>query len=182
MMTRSSTKFAVLGAIAGVLMGTALVVAACGGGDDLGDIKATATAAAKNAPSPTPTQDPVPAYQQNAEQKASELATAVKKIQDDMIAASTTQADPKWPSVLTADADTITQKAKELSALKAPNADYQPIADQMTTAATKLSSGADLMKQAVTKLSQEFGVQGAAALDEGMHQLATAREALAAKK
>ncbi|MCZ2109213.1 MAG: hypothetical protein LC118_06575 [Dehalococcoidia bacterium] len=181
-MTRFGTRHVLFGLLAAALGGTTLVAAACGSGDDLGDIKATATAAAKNAPSPTATPDPVPAYRQAADQKAGELATAVKKIQDDMIAASTTQADPKWPSVLTADADAITQKANELIALKAPNADYQPVADQMTTAATKLSTGADLMKQAVTKLSQDFGIQGAAALDEGMKQLATARETLANKK
>lgn len=163
--------------LVGAMVVAAIVVAtACGGDDDLGDIQETATAAAQNATAtaavttPTPTAGATSEYLASVKRLGQALAEAGGTLQSDMLAAAESQADPKWPGVLTADAASVVSAAQELIDLEPP-AGQESLDGQVEAAAQKLLDGANLMKTAVEDQSPESGAQAAAALGEGQGML-----------
>ena len=168
-----------------------LVVAAaafqgCGGGDDGGDdfadIKATATAAAQRSPSPEATVDLVKAYYVQASALAKELADLTNTLDADMLGAQASQGDPKWPPVLTADADLVIAKANALNTLAVPAGVPPTLAGRVGGAAQGLAAGANLLKQAILKLDPAIGAEAAATLDNAENLLDSVRAELDAAK
>ena len=156
---------------------------ACGGGDDeddFEDIRATATAAAAATPSPSPgpTQDPTIPYYSQALALANELAELVNKLDADMLAAQSSQADPKWPQLLTADADLVIAKAKQLDSLTVPGGVPETLRGKIRQACDGLAAGADLLKQAILKLDPAIGQESASTLDAGENVLEEVRAEL----
>lgn len=156
---------------------------ACGGGDDeddFEDIRATATAAAAATPSPSPgpTQDPTIPYYSQALALANELAELVNKLDADMLAAQSSQADPKWPQLLTADADLVIAKANQLDSLTVPGGVPETLRDKIRQACDGLAAGADLLKQAILKLDPAIGQESASTLDAGENVLEDVRAEL----
>lgn len=162
----------------------ALLVGACGGGDEdeFEDIRKTATAAALLTPSPTaaPTVDPLAAWYADALKAADALAEAVNQLNDDMLAAQQNQADPKVPALLTADAGLVIAKAAALSALQAPAGTPETLAGKIAEAVEGLTNGANLLKEAIAKLDPAIGQQSADALAAGEATLDDVRAELTA--
>lgn len=140
----------------------------CGGDseDEFEDIRKTATAAALLTPSPTaaPTVDPLAAWYADALKAADALAEAVNQLNDDMLAAQQNQADPKVPGLLTADADLVIAKAAALTAVRAPAGASEALTGKVAEAVEGLTNGANLLKEAITKLDPAIGQQSADAL------------------
>jgi hypothetical protein len=145
-----------------------LLVGGCGGDseDEFEDIRKTATAAALLTPSPTaaPTVDPLAAWYADALKAADALAEAVNQLNDDMLAAQQNQADPKVPGLLTADADLVIAKAAALTAVRAPAGASEALTGKVAEAVEGLTNGANLLKEAITKLDPAIGQQSADAL------------------
>ena len=163
-----------------VCLATVLAVAiGCGGGgDDIKDIQATATAAAKTRPSPTATPDLVTAYRTKVTAGAQKLGDATDTLIKDMLAAAESQADPKWPPVLQADAAAIAAAATSLKSLAPPGDTYKPFAAQLDTAIDSLSRAAVLLKQTVQTADPALGAHPFELLGKGKGQLAAALAAL----
>ncbi len=157
-----------------------LAAVACGGSeeDDIKNIQATATAAAKNRPSPTATPDPVAAYRLKVTAAGKQLSEATDQLHKDMLAASESQADPKWPALLTADADALIAAAAAAQALTPPEEKYKAFATGLNEVAATLDKGAKLLKQAIPTGDQEIGAQAFFAIDEGKTKLPGALAAL----
>ncbi len=157
-----------------------LAAVACGGSeaDDIKNIQATATAAAKNRPSPTATPDPVAAYRQKVAAAGKRLSEATDELHKDMLAASVSQADPKWPAILNADADAVIAAAGSVLALAPPGEKYKAFAASLNEVAATLDKGAKMLKQAVPTGDQEVGAQAFFAVDEGKTKLPDALAAL----
>lgn len=147
----------------------ALQVGGCGGdsGDEFEDIRKTATAVALLTPSPmaTPTVDPLVAWYADALNAANQLADAVNRLNDDMLSAQQNQADPRVPGLLTADADTVIAKAVALKAVAVRPGAPASLATKITDATGGLTTGANLLKEAIAKLDPAIGQQSADALD-----------------
>lgn len=164
----------------------ALTVGAVGcgdddGGDDFEDIKQTATAAALRTPSPGPTTDPAVAYYAEAAKLAKELGDLVNTLDADMLAAAQSQGDPKWPSVLAADADLVIAKAQQLDRLPAPGSVPQTLTGKINQAVDGLAAGAELLKQAILKLDPAVGAEASATIDNAENLLDEVRAELDAK-
>lgn len=170
------SRAAELLAIAALAAAVIASAAACGGDDDISDIQATATAAAQNATAtaavstPTPTADATTEYFGNVKSLGQALTEDAGTLMSDMLAASESQADPKWPGVLTADAESVVSAAQRLIDLQPPPG-QETLDAQVEAAAQKLIEGANLMKTAVEDQSPESGAQAAAALGEGQGML-----------
>lgn len=158
------------------------LLGACGddGKDDFDDIRATATAAALQTPSPGPTTDPVTTYYAQALSLATELGELVNALDADMLAAAQTQADPKWPGVLNTDADLVIAKAKALDSLAAPGSVSQTLTGKINGASDGLAAGAELLKQAILKQDPAIGASAAQTIDEGENALDEVRSLLEA--
>lgn len=166
-----------------LLLAAALALAfaagACGGGankgDDLSDIQGTATAAAAKRPPPTATPDPVTAYREKVVAGTTRLTQLADQMSKDMLATADSQADPKWPGILNADADQVTQLATDLQKLAAPaDTRYAAFAKQLATATDSLIKAARLLKQAVITADVATGTQAFETLTAGTQQLADA--------
>jgi hypothetical protein len=158
-----------VGLVAGLAL-MALLVSACG--DD--DSTATAT------PSPAvTTADPGAVYRGKAQAAAAKLATQAETALQDMQAAQLSQADPKWPATLTADADLITAAATELKGLKPPAGPLEDVARRLAEAADRLTEGAKFLKQSVQNADPVAGGQAFDALSDGQGKLAAAAPSLA---
>lgn len=157
----------------------AVLAAACGGGgDDVADIVKTATAVATTKPSPTPTPDAVAAYRTRVVEVSDRLRDRTTTLTTDMLAAAETQGDPKWPGVLTGDADLLAAAAAEAQALAPPTEAYRAFASKLNTAAATLGQGAATMKQAVQRADATLGGQAFELLANGTTQLQEAMSAL----
>jgi hypothetical protein len=157
----------------------ATLAAACGGGgDDVGDIVKTATAVAKTKPSPTPTPDAVATYRAKVAEVTAKLRERAASLTTDMLAAAETQGDPKWPAVLTGDADLVVAAATEAQALTPPADAYRAFAAKLNAAAATLGQGAATMKQAVQRADATLGGQAFELLTNGTTQLQEAMAAL----
>lgn len=156
-------------AVLGVACATVVAITgvACGGSDS--------TPAAT--PTATPTQAPGDQFTTDALAAANRLKKEAATLLQDMIAAQASQADPKWPDVLNADADLIVTAAKAVSDLQAP-AEHAADAAALAAAAETLSQGATLLKESVTTQSQDTGQQAFTALTEGQTKLEAAIAAL----
>lgn len=150
-----------------------LAAASCGGSeeDDIKNIQATATAAAKNRPSPTVTPDPAGVYRQKVTAAGKRLSEATDQLHKDMLAASVSQADPKWPTVLTAGADGVIAAAAAVQALVPPDEKYRAFATGLNEVTATLDKGAKMLKQAIPTGDQEIGAQAFFAIDEGKTKL-----------
>lgn len=161
-----------------------LVVGGCGGDseDEFEDIRKTATAVALLTPSPpaAPTVDPLAAWYADALEAANGLADAVNQLNDDMLAAQQNQADPKVPGLLTASADVVIAKGAALRALAAPAGAPPALTGRITEAVDGLTSGANLLKEAIAKLDPAIGQQSADALAAGEEILDAVRKELEA--
>jgi len=156
-----------------------VLVSACGGGgDDVGDIVKTATAVATTRPSPTATPDAVAAYRARVTEVTGRLRDRTATLTADMLAAAETQGDPKWPGVLTGDADLLAAAAADAQALAPPSDAYRAFATKLNTAATTLGQGAATMKEAVQKADATLGGQAFELLTNGTAQLQDAMAAL----
>ncbi len=145
-----------------------------GGGDDLADIRATATAAA-SAAAVTPTIDPMAAYKSRANGLASDLSGLYGALFADLLKAQVNQADPKWPGVLTGDADLIVQKAQELRNLAQP-AELNPVlAGKIGGVADAFSAAATLLKQAVLRADPGQSAQAVQMLGQANNDLEALR-------
>lgn len=160
----------------------AIGAASCGGGDDKGDdfsdIKATATAAALKSPTPEATVDLTAAYYRQAATLAKELGDLTNTLDADMLAAAESQADPKWPTQLTADADLVIAKANALNTLPVPAGVPPTLSGRIGQAAQGLAAGAALLKQAIVKLDPAIGAQSAETLDNAENLLDAVRAEL----
>lgn len=166
------------------------IAAACGddddGGGDFADIQGTATAAAQQTAtaaaqiSPTATPDPAIAFYASATTLAAELGDLVNTLNDDMLRAAANQADPKWPQVLTTDADLVIAKAGELTRLARPTGVPADLTAKLDEATAGLTKGAGLLKDAITNASADLGLQSAQTLDAGEIALDEARALLEA--
>jgi len=171
-----------IGLIAGLAILAGLPLAACGGGgDDIKNIQSTATAAAKNRPSPTATPDPVAAYRQK-------VAAAGKRLGDDsalaiadMLKAAENQADPKIPGIINADADAIIATVAEIKALTPPNDSFTEFAKNLGEVADQLEKGAQTLKVAIPKGDTALGLQGYTLVTEGKDKLAAVLATLPAQ-
>lgn len=157
------------GPLAAGIAAATLLVAGCGddSGDEFEDIRKTATAAALLTPSPvaTPTVDPLVAWYAAALDAANELADAVNLLNADMLAAEQNQADPAVPGRLTTDADVVIAKAVALQGVAARAGAPGSLTTKINAAAAGLTNGANLLKEAITKLDPATGQQSADALD-----------------
>lgn len=171
------------GALTFLLVATLLAAAACGGSeeDDIKNIQATATAAARDRPSATATLDPVAAYRQKVTAAGKRLSEATDQLHKDMLAASESQADPKWPTILTTDADAVIAAVAAVKALTPPDDRFSAFAAGLNEIAAKLESGAKLLKQAIPTADQAIGAQAFFAVDEGKAKLPDALAALPAE-
>lgn len=161
------------------LLGAFAVVAACsGGGDDVKHIQQTATAVAKNQPSPTATPDAAAAYRQQAMAAAKKLNDSAATLDQDLLKAQSNQSDPNVPQMLTADADTLAAAAQAVQALPPAPAAYKDYADKLNQAAQKMIDSSNLLKQAIKNLDANAGQQSADALDQGRTLLEQASAAL----
>jgi hypothetical protein len=152
---------------------------ACGGGgENLSDIVKTATAAATMRPSPTPTPDAVATYRLAATEGAQKLNDLAGTLTKDMLAAAESQGDPKWPGVLTGDADLLAAAATAVQALVPPSDAYRPFSTKLSAAAATLGKGASTMKQAVERADATLGAQAFELLTTGTTQLQEAMAAL----
>lgn len=158
----STTAIFAIGAI--VLM----AAAACGGGGTK-----TPTAAP-----PTATPDAASAYKAQANGLVTTLGKQADTALQDMQSAQTSQTDPKWATVLTADADLITATAAQLKALSAPAGPLTAIAAGLAAAADQLSQGAKFLKQSVQAADPVAGAQAFAALTLGRGLLTSAATGL----
>ena len=145
-----------------------LTAVACGGGGTK-----TPTAAA-----PTATQDPAAGYKKSASDLATTLAKQTDTALQDMQSAQLTQTDPKWATVLTADAALITATAAQLKALTAPGGALATVSAGLSAAADQLSQGAQFLKQSVQAGDPVAGAQAFAALTVGRGLLTAAAAAL----
>ena len=128
-------------------------------------------------PTAAPTQTPGDQYTSDALAAANRLKKEAASLLQDMISAQTSQADPKWPDVLNADADLIVSAANALKDLQAP-AEHAADAQALNAAAERLSEGAKLLKESVQTQSPETGQQAFTALSDGQTQLEAAITAL----
>jgi hypothetical protein len=161
-----------IGLIAGLFILAGMPTAACGGGgDDIKNVQSTATAAAKNRPSPTATPDPVSAYRQKVTTSGKKLSDASEKAVADMLSAAQNQADPKWPPIITADADAVIAAAGDVKALTLPNDSYRDFARNLGDVAAQLEKGAQTLKQAIPRADQDLGAQAFTLLSEGKDKL-----------
>lgn len=174
----------VLGRFMLTIAGAALLVGACGGDDedDLEDIRKTATAIAllTPSPSPAPTVDPLEKWYADALTLADDLASAVDRLNEDMLAAQQNQADPNVPATLTADADIVILKAAALKVFTAAAGAPEALAGKIAEAADGLTEGANLLKEAIAKLDPAIGQQSADTLDAAEKVLDEVRAELAA--
>ena len=145
-----------------------LAAAACGGGDGT----KTPTVA------PTATPDAVAAYKANANSLVTTLGKQTDTALQDMQTAQTSQTDPKWGTVLPADADLITASAAQLKALTSPGGSLAPVAAALSAAADRLAQGAQFLKQSVQAADPAAGAQAFAALSEGRGMLTAAAAGL----
>ncbi len=144
------------------------LLAACGDSDEPAPA-ATAT--------PPATQDPASGYIADARAAAARLGAETDTLLKDMVAAQTSQADPKWPGVLNADADLVASAAAALKGLTAPP-ESAAAAAALAAAATRLEEGARLLKASVQTASRDSGLQAFTALTEGKGLLTNAIETL----
>jgi hypothetical protein len=156
----------------------ATLVQACGGGDDLQSVRATANAAATLRPSPTATPDPVVAYRANVSTRGNKLVELADGMGKDMLAAADTQADPKWPATLTSDADLVLAAVANVKALVPPGESYRSFSTKLNAAADRLGEAGAKLKAAIQKSDATLGAEAFQALDEGKTQLADALKAL----
>lgn len=163
-----------------LMVAASMAASACGGSeqDDIKNIQATATAAARDRPSPAATPDPVQAYRQKITAAGQRLSGAADKLHKDMLAAAESQADPKWPAILTADTDEVIAAVAAVQALAPPNDKYAAFAAELNEVAAKLDNGAKLLKKAIPTADQEIGAQAFFAVDEGKTKLPAALAAL----
>jgi len=134
-----------------------LAAAACG---DDGGAK-TPTAA------PSPTLNPAAAFRATAKAAGEALGKQAGQLLQDMQAANETQSDPKWPGVLTSDADLVTSAAATVKALAPPAGFPAAPVTALQAAASRLAEGAGLLKQSVQRADSALGAQAFAALSEG---------------
>jgi hypothetical protein len=174
----------VVGIVVASAAATAFVAGACGGNseDEFEDIRKTATAVALLTPSPTaaPTVDPLAAWYADALKAADALAEVVDQLNQDMLAAQQNQADPKVPGLLTADADLVIAKAAALKSLQAPAGAPAALTGKVAEAVEGLTTGANLLKEAIAKLDPAIGQQAADTLAAGETILDAVREELTA--
>ncbi len=160
------------GLVAGLLLLAALPLAACGGdGDGIKDAQSTATAAAKNRPSPTATPDQVAAYRQKVAAAGKRLSDSSAQAIADMLKAAENQADPKIPGIIGADADAMIAAVAEIKALTPPNDSYRDFAKNLAEVAAQLEKGAQTLKVAIPRGDQDLGLQGFTLVNEGKDRL-----------
>jgi hypothetical protein len=154
-----------------ILAGGAIVLmttAACGGGGTK-----TPTAVP-----PTATPDAASAYKAQANGLVTTLGKQTDTALQDMQSAQTSQTDPKWATVLPADADLITATAAQLKALSAPAGPLAAVSVGLSTAADQLSQGAKFLKQSVQAADPVASAQAFAALTLGRGLLTSAATGL----
>ena len=123
-------------------------------------------------------QDATTEYRTQARDAAAKLGEQAEILVKDMQAAELSQADPKWPAVLTADADLVLAAATALKALTPPPGTPAELPAQLAAAADRLSEGADLQQQAVQTGDRNIGQQAFVTLAEGRTMLNAAAASL----
>lgn len=161
-------KFSLTTAVFAIGAIVLMAAAACGGGGTK-----TPTAAP-----PTATPDAASAYKAQATGLVTTLGKQADTALQDMQSAQTSQTDPKWGTVLPADADLITATAAQLKALPSPGGTLAPVATALSAAADQLSQGAQFLKQSVQKADPAAGAQAFAALTQGRAMLTAAAAGL----
>ena len=152
------------------------LIAACGGDDDdFSDIKGSATAAATAQPTATPTGDPTGSgdeagYVTAVRDESTVLKTALKKLNDDMIAAQLNQADPAVPAKLKADVQAVNDSVAKLKAMKAPDS-LSKFSTDLAAALDQIKKGADGIAEAVDTNNQATGLAAFADLSGGEAKL-----------
>jgi hypothetical protein len=147
------------------LLSLGLTVLAVGCGDDDDDGKKTPTTRA------TATADAATDFKIRAKAAAAKAEKETETLLADMQAAQLSQADPKWPGVLTTDADLVIAAANALKALTPAATTPPALSAGLQSAATRLAEGADILKRSITSADQTLGLQAFAALSEGLGTL-----------
>ncbi|MGD9935213.1 MAG: hypothetical protein AB7T37_16075 [Dehalococcoidia bacterium] len=150
--------------------------AACGGDDDdFSDIKGSATAAATSQPTATPTGDSstggdTAGYSKSVRDESTVLKKALKKLNDDMIAAQLNQSDPAVPGKLKADVQAVNDSVARLKAMKAPDS-LAKFSTDLVAALDQIKKGADGIAKAVDTNDQATGLAAFADLSGGEAKL-----------
>lgn len=152
------------------------ILAACGGDDDdFSDIKGSATAAATAQPTATPTAvsssgGDTAGYTKGVRDESKVLKTALKKLNEDMVAAQLNQADPAVPAKLKADVQAVNDSVAKLKAMKAPDSLSKFFTD-LNAALDQIKKGADGIAEAVDTNNQATGLAAFADLSGGEAKL-----------
>lgn len=169
------TRTARLLSAALVLLATAALVACGDDDDDFSDIKGSATAAATAQPTATPTAAAgnTTAYTKSIRDEAAVLKTALKKLNDDMLAAQTNQSDPAVPAKLKADVQAVNDSVAKLKAMKAPES-LAKFSTDLVAALDQIKKGADGVAEAVDSANQATGLAAFTNLSGGQAKLEAA--------
>lgn len=163
-----------------LILGLAAVLAvgafaACGGDDDdFSDIKGSATAAATAQPTATPagaaSGGDTASYVKSVRDEARVLKSALKKLNDDMLAAQLNQSDPAVPGKLKADVQAVNDSIAKLKAMKAPDS-LSKFSTDLVAALNQIKKGADGIAEAVDTANQATGLAAFADLSGGEAKL-----------
>ena len=151
------------------------LIAACGGDDDdFSDIKGSATAAATSQPTATPTGassgTDTAGYAKAVREETTVLKKALKKLNDDMLAAQINQSDPAVPAKLKADVQAVNDSIAKLKAMKAPES-LSKFSTDLVAALDQIKKGADGIAKAVDTADQATGLAAFADLSGGEAKL-----------
>jgi hypothetical protein len=147
-----------------------LSLAACGGDDSK---PGTAVPSAT-----TVSNDASAQYRTKAAAAVTNLGKQAETALKDMQSAQFSQSDPKWPGVLTSDADLVLAAAVQLKAVVPPAGPMEDVARRLNEAADKLSEGARSLKQSVQSADQAAGALAFANLTAGRGMLTDAAASL----
>jgi hypothetical protein len=100
------------------------------------------------------------------------------QLNQDLVAASANQADPKWPGVLSTDLQLVANTANGLSGLEPPGDAYRAFGSSLDAAVAKIVDGTQLLSKSITERDENAGAQAFLALTQGRAMLDAALASL----
>jgi len=109
-------------------------------------------------------------YTKGVRDESKVLKTALKKLNEDMVAAQLNQADPAVPAKLKADVQAVNDSVARLKAMKAPGS-LSKFSTDLNAALDQIKKGADGIAEAVDTNNQATGLAAFADLSGGEAKL-----------